>query len=221
VSDGPCAVRAVIFDLDGVLVDTEPIHHRAMRAFVAPGELTDAQYASLVGGGIDNTMRWIRDTYRRPETLAELRAAYHDAVWEHLAHAHILPLAGVREAIDSVRARGLPLAVASQSAPAWVRAALRASGLARTFDAIVTADAVPRAKPAPDIYLHTAMRLRVDPRGCVAIEDSVPGVASARAAGMRVVQTRQTTHAAPPQPGALVLQTMRTFDLDALCAGRA
>jgi beta-phosphoglucomutase-like phosphatase (HAD superfamily) len=111
-----------------------------------------------------------------------------------------------------VHARGLPIAVASQSAPAWVRATLRACGLHRAFPVRITADDVPRAKPAPDIYLRAAAELGVDPSRCLAIEDSIPGVRSARAAGMRVVQTRQTAFAAPPQPGAFVLQSLRAFN---------
>ncbi|MDA0364496.1 MAG: HAD family phosphatase [Chloroflexi bacterium] len=212
-------VAAVIFDMDGVLVDTEPVHQAAMTAFLLPDVLTDAHYHGLVGMGTDATMQWLRDTFGRRESVAELRRGYHAAVSETLSRARLRALPGVRELIDAVHARGLPIAVASQSAPAWVRATLRACGLQRAFPLAVTADEVPRAKPAPDIYLHTAARLGVDPRRCLAIEDSIFGVRSARDAGMAVVQTRQTAFAAPPQPGAFVLQSLAGFDAGWLDTG--
>lgn len=206
------AFAAVIFDMDGVLVDTEPVHQAAMTAFMLPDVLTDEHYHGLVGMGTETTMRWLRDTFGRSESVAELRRGYHEAVSETLAHARLTALPGVRDLIAAVDARALPIAVASQSAPAWVRATLRACGLHRAFPLAVTADEVPRAKPAPDIYLHTAARLGVDPRRCLAIEDSVLGVRSARDAGMTVVQTRETGFAASPQPGAFVLQSLCGFN---------
>lgn len=205
-------IAAVIFDMDGVLVDTEPVHQAALTAFVLPGVLTHAQYRGLVGMGTDETMQWLQRTFGRREPVAELRAGYHATVSALLSSGRLRALPGARELIDAVHARGLPIAVASQSAPAWVRATLRACGLHRAFPLTITADEVPRAKPAPDIYLHTAARLGIDPLRCLAIEDSVPGIRSARDAGMRVVQSRQTAFAAPPQPGAFVLESLRAFN---------
>ncbi len=205
-------VRAIVFDMDGVLADTEPVHLRAMRRFVAPGVLTDAQYESLVGTGIHPTLHWIKRTYGRDESIAELRAEYSALITERLRHGvHALP--GTRELIDRALARGLQIAVASQSARGWVEATLRACGLRHLFHVVVTADHVPRPKPAPDIYLHAASRLGLPPAQCLAIEDSAPGVASAHRAGMVVVQSRQTKHAAPPQPLAdAVIPSLREFD---------
>jgi HAD superfamily hydrolase (TIGR01509 family) len=206
-------VRAVIFDMDGVIADTEPLHLRAMRRFVAPGTLTDAQYEALVGTGVEPTMRWIKDTYERPESTAELRAMYSDLINEELRGDGVHALPGTRELIDSVRERGLELAVASQSSPRWVETTLRKCGLRHLFPHVVTADHVPRPKPAPDIYLRVADRLGVPAEDCLAIEDSAPGVASAHRAGMVVVQSRQTRHAAPPQPLAhAVIASLREFD---------
>ncbi len=208
----PARLRAVIFDMDGVIADTEPVHLRAMRRFVAPAGLSDAQYATLVGTGIHPTMEWIKRTYGRPESVAELRAEYSALLGDHLRHGvHALP--GTRALIDRARARGLQLAVASQSARTWVESTLRSCGLRQAFHLVITADHVPRPKPAPDIYLHAADRLGVAPEQCLAIEDSAPGVASAHRAGMVVVQSRQTKHAAPPQPLAdAVIPSLEAFD---------
>jgi HAD superfamily hydrolase (TIGR01509 family) len=108
----------------------------------------------------------------------------------------------------------LPLAVASQSLPAWVNGALAGARLDVYFDHIVAADAVQRAKPDPDIYLHAAALLDVEPQCCVVIEDSVAGVQAGFAAGMTVVQSRQSAMAMPPQPGVHhVIESLREFDL--------
>jgi HAD superfamily hydrolase (TIGR01509 family) len=206
-------LRAVVFDMDGVIADTEPVHLRALRRFVAPAPLTDAQYEGLVGTGIEPTMRWLQSTYGLEGTTSDLRHRYSALITRELTRGGVHALPGVRELIDVVLARRLQLAVASQSSPRWVEATLRACGLRHQFHVVVTADHVPRPKPAPDIYLLTASRLGVPPGQCLAIEDSAPGVASARRAGMVVVQSRETRHAAPPQPLAhAVVSSLRDFD---------
>jgi beta-phosphoglucomutase-like phosphatase (HAD superfamily) len=92
---------------------------------------------------------------------------------------------------------------------------LDGAGLVPHIDIVVAADAVARAKPEPDIYLHTAKLLDTVPAACLVVEDSVPGVQAANAAGMFVVQTRQASSAVEPQPGAHeVIASMRDFDLD-------
>ncbi len=111
-------------------------------------------------------------------------------------------------------ARELRLAVASQSLPAWVTGTLAGARLDGYFDHVVAADAVQRAKPDPEIYLHTAALLGVHPADCLVFEDSVPGVRAGLAAGMTVVQSRQSTMAMPPQPGARhVIGSLRDFNL--------
>jgi beta-phosphoglucomutase-like phosphatase (HAD superfamily) len=101
-----------------------------------------------------------------------------------------------------------------------VDATLRGLGLARAFDATVSASEVRAAKPAPDLFLEAARRIEVAPERCLAVEDTPPGLRAAKAAGMYAVQLRASSTAQPPQPEAdLVLDTLADFDLSLVTAG--
>lgn len=211
------AIQAVIFDLDGVLVDSEPVHWRASGRLFAPHELKMEDYEPFVGLAIEPYMAWAREHFRLDASVVELTARYAEAVTAELEAAPIPALDGARELIAAARARGLRVGLCSQSIASWVHPTLRAAGLDGSFDAVVTGDDVERAKPEPDIYLHAARLLGAEPEACVAIEDSPAGVRSAAAAGMLVVQSRQASSAAPPQPGAhMVVGSLRDVDLDRL-----
>jgi HAD superfamily hydrolase (TIGR01509 family) len=126
-------------------------------------------------------------------------------------------LPGVRELIPTLRERRLPLGVASSSTPEWIDALLGGLGLGGAFDAAVSAREAGGSKPAPDVYLLAARRLGAEPARCVAIEDTPTGLASAKAAGMFVVQTRSASSAFPPLEGAdLVLDSLLDFPLSLL-----
>lgn len=208
-------IEAVIFDLDGVLVDSEPAHQSATTQLVAPGAVTDEEYARFVGASVEWFAEWVRERFSLDLTVDEVIARYDELVTEQLVALQLQPLDGVVALLDAIRARELPVAVASQSQPRWVFTTLDGAGLVPHIDLIVAADAVARAKPEPDIYLHAAKLLDIAPGACLVVEDSVPGVQSANAAGMFVVQTRQASSAVEPQPGAHeVIDSMRDFDLD-------
>jgi HAD superfamily hydrolase (TIGR01509 family) len=210
----PHAIQALIFDLDGVLVDSEPAHHAATTRLVAPEVVTDEEYAQFVGSSVEWFAGWVRDRFHLEATTEEIIAQYDDLVVEGIVALKLQPLDGVVALIDAVRGRELPVAVASQSRPRWVYTTLDGAGLMSHIDIVVSADAVTRAKPEPDIYLHTAKLLGVPPEACIVVEDSVPGVQSAHAAGMFVVQTQQASSAVERQPGAReVIASMRDFDL--------
>ena len=202
-------VAAVVFDLDGVLVDTEPVHLAVTRALVAPAELPLAQYERFIGRG--GFSEWLVTTYGIDREGLDAR---HDALFfAALEREPLRPLAGAEDLLEAVEERGLGVAVASQSAPAWVEATLRSAGLVDRFCHVLTAADVGRDKPAPDIYLHAASLLGAPAPSCVAIEDSVHGVAAASAAGMRVVQTTQASFAPPRQPGAhALIASLGDFD---------
>ena len=212
-----CVIEALIFDLDGVLVDSEPVHWRASQRLFAPHELTMEEYEPFVGLAIEPYMTWAREHFALDASVEELTARYSEAVTAELESGPIPPLDGALELIEAARARGLRVGLASQSIAVWVHPTLRAAGLEVSFDVVVTGDDVERAKPEPHIYRHTARLLGVAPEACVAVEDSPAGVQSASAAGMLVVQSRQASSAASPQPGAhVVVGSLRDADLDAL-----
>ncbi len=210
-------IEALIFDLDGVLVDSEPVHWRASQRLVAPHELTMEEYEPFVGLAIEPYMAWAREHFALDASVEDLTGRYSQAVTAEIEAGPIPPLDGAVELIAAARARGLTVGLASQSIAAWVHPTLRAAGLDGSFDVVVTGDDVERAKPEPHIYRHTARLLGVAPEACVAVEDSPAGVQSASAAGMLVVQSRQASSAASPQPGAhVVVGSLRDVDLDSL-----
>lgn len=182
-------IDAVLFDLDGVLVDTEPWWNDVRVAFA--GERgrpwgPDDQAATMGG----NSRRWAEIMQERL-ALAELDVdAVQDAVVDGvLARFRERPSPVIPGAPEAVRriAASRPVAIASSAHPAVIRAALDALGLHAVFGAIVSADEVEHGKPAPDVYLLAASRLGVAPARCLVVEDSVNGVRAGRAAGMTVV----------------------------------
>lgn len=209
--------RALVFDLDGVLVDSEPVHLRAARRLVAPQLLSEEDYARFTGLAIEPFMEWVRAHYGLEDSVGELARRYAALVTAELRDGDIEPLDGARELIAAARAAGWAVGLASQSVAEWVHATLKGCGLADAFDVAISGDDIERAKPEPDIFLLAAERLGVAPAACVAIEDSPAGVQSASSAGMFVVQSRQASTAAPPQPAAhLVVASLRELDLAAL-----
>ncbi|RLT27104.1 MAG: HAD family phosphatase [Chloroflexi bacterium] len=213
-------IEAVIFDMDGVLVDSEPVHRAASRQLVAPHEMTDEQYEQFIGASGTAFMTWVQSHYDLDATIEELNVRYSAHILEELRAHPLQPLDGVVDLIAALSQKGVLLGVASQSQPEWVRATLEGAKLHWAFQAIVAGDAVSFGKPYPDIYLHTATQLGVPAGACLAIEDSVPGVAAAAAAGMVVVQSRQGSLPALPQPEAHhVVDSLRAFDLEWLGGG--
>ena len=179
------AVRAALFDLDGLAVDSEPLHVEAWRrAMVEAGAGWDpAWIGPYFGTPVDTTVAGLsRDHGLVPERVRELR----DRHFDELLRGGIPPRPGLDEAVRLLRDAGLRVGVVSSGTRAYVERALQGVPEVR-FDAVVTADDVSRPKPDPEPYLRGAELLGVPPGRCVALEDAPAGVASARAAGMRVV----------------------------------
>ena len=183
------ALEAAVFDMDGVLVDSEPLWQEAeIEVFATVGvELTAALCAQTMGLRIDEAVdhwhrRWPWDDPPRAEVADRVVAGVAARIAERGE-----PLAGVDEALDACRRRGLRLALASSSPMPLIEAVLARFGLDGAFEVVVSADAEPYGKPHPGIYLTAADRLGVAPTACVAIEDSLNGVIAAKAARMRAV----------------------------------
>src|SRR3990172_4880922 len=134
--------------------------------------------------------------------------------------APVEPLPGVRELIDQLHRRQIPVGLASASLRQWVDATIRGLGLEDAFIVTVSASEVEHAKPAPDLYLKAAAGLGIPPEQCVAVEDTAAGLASAKAAGMFGIQTRTSSTALPPLPAAdLVIEAYSEFDFGLLEPG--
>jgi HAD superfamily hydrolase (TIGR01509 family) len=201
----PTTVDAVVFDCDGLLAETEAGWSRAEAAiFQAHGyDFGPEQKQLLIGGTLAAGGVAMAGHFGLPGAGPRLAEELADLVWRELrAGAPAMP--GARELVATLRDRGVPVAVASNSPRRFVDAALGSAGLADLFGVVISADDVERPKPAPDLYLAACARLRAVPARCVAFEDSGTGVASARAAGMFVVGV-------PSLPGA-VLDVDETLD---------
>jgi HAD superfamily hydrolase (TIGR01509 family) len=211
---------AVIFDMDGVLADSEPLYLQGINEVLNDFGLaiTEEDHNELLGAAVGPTWDFIFAKYSPLAPYDECVARY-DQTMVRLLSAPREPLPGVRELLSELEQRGIPRAVASSSWPNWVEALLRSTGLDGSFDVAVSSTAVKNGKPAPDIFLHTAEKLRVEPSLCVVIEDSRTGVLAAKAAGMYAVQLRAASTALPPLPEAdLVLKSLSDFPLSLLGA---
>ena len=186
MSDPP-RLRGVIFDMDGVLVLSEPfIAEAAIAMFAEKGHrVTADEFRPFIGTGEDRFIGGVAE--RRGFTLDPVRdKARTYELYLELIRGRLRPLPGVVDFVMSCRARGLSVAVASGADRIKVVGNLREVGLPLSmFDAIVDGSEIVRKKPAPDIFLEAARRLGLSPAGCLVIEDAVNGVAAATSAGMR------------------------------------
>ena len=206
--------RAVVFDLDGVLWDGEPLYREAFNVVLRPmgHEVTVPQYDQIIGSSVEAAWEWVIGRFKLTGLPAQFHAAYDVAVLDLLAQP-VEPLPGVRETIARLKSIPVPVGLASASLRQWVDATLAGIGLAAEFDVTVSASEVERAKPAPDMYLTAAEKLGVPAAECIAVEDTRTGVASARAAGMYVVQVRAASTALPPiEEADAVIESYAEFD---------
>jgi HAD superfamily hydrolase (TIGR01509 family) len=179
---------AVIFDNDGLLLDTEQAWTRAeVTLFERHGATFTLEHKrSLLGSSRDVAAAKLEGMLGAPGTGQALMDELHDLVWEEVAHG-APPLPGAVELVQALRDAGTPVGLASNSTRGFVERTLGLAGLSDVFDAVVAADEVARPKPEPDVYLEAARLLGVPAGRCAALEDSHTGVTAARAAGMLVI----------------------------------
>ena len=210
-------VAAVIFDLDGVLLDSEQAWDQARRDLVAEtgGRWTDTATRDMMGMSSKEWPVYVRDELQVPLSADEINAEVVRRMIEGYRIA--LPLLpGARQAVERLAAVR-PLGLASSSNREVIDAVLDAMGVDHLFEVTVSSEEVGRGKPAPDVWLEAARRLDTAPGDCVAIEDSENGIKSAHAAGMRVFAIPNPHF--PPAAEALALATVLP-DLSALTADR-
>jgi HAD superfamily hydrolase (TIGR01509 family) len=194
-------IEAVVFDLDGVLIDSEPVWERVRRRVVAAhgGHWDPGTQGRLMGMSTGEWSRYLSEDLGvalTPEEVARtVIAAMADAYRERLP---LLP--GAAEAVTRIGERW-PLGLASSSPASLIETVLDAASLRAAFAAVLSTEEVARGKPAPDAYLAVAARLGVRPQACAAVEDSPNGLRSAAAAGYQVIAVPRPEY--PPAPDAL------------------
>jgi len=184
----PARPAAVVFDCDGLLLDTESAWTRAeLVLYERHGhELTLEHKRELLGTSGPAAQKTIERHLELPGQGRALLDELGELIYVEIGRS-APPQPGAVELLGALRAEGVPVGVASNSEGALVALALRVAGLDGAFDAVVTADRVAHPKPAPDVYLAACEALGADPAGSVALEDSPTGVAAARAAGTYVI----------------------------------
>jgi HAD superfamily hydrolase (TIGR01509 family) len=196
-------IDAVVFDLDGVLIDSEHVWDQARRELAAErgGRWTETASRDMMGMSSLEWSRYMHDVIGVPDPPEEISTEVVRRLEE--IYRRDLPLVdGAVDAVERLAARW-PLGLASSSNRELIDLVLDLSGLARYFRATVSSEEVGRGKPEPGVYLEAARRLDVAPERCAAVEDSEAGIRSAKAAGMRVLAIPNPHF--PPKDDALAL----------------
>ncbi len=214
-------IEAVVFDVDGVLIDSEPVWERVRRKFVADrgGRWPDDAQDRMMGMSTAEWSAYMSEDFGlriAPREVAQLVIAAMTA--EYQAHLPLLP--GAVDAVRALSARWR-LGVASSAPKSLIEAVLDASGLRSAFAAAVSSEEVARGKPAPDVYLEAAARLGVPPAAGAAVEDSSNGLRAAAAAGLAVIAVPRPEY--PPaadaiQQARVVLDSLTELTADTIAA---
>jgi len=195
----PPHIRGLVFDCDGTIADTMPLHYRAWLEVLGPDadKFPEALFYELAGMPTLDIIHLLNERHGchlDPETTQKKKS---EAFLRMLPQ--VRPIEPVVEVIRHYAGK-LPMAVATSGTRSSCSKTLEALGLLHYFQAIVTADDVERGKPAPDLFLTAAQRIGVPPHACLAFEDADLGIAAARAAGMQIVDVRNY-HPARPTSG--------------------
>jgi len=180
------SVSGVLFDLDGVLIRSEELALQAWNEFLAESgnALSEEQYTRMIGEA--DTSSFILTFFNLDMTSADIKQDHRKRVMR-LLETDLEPMPGAFEIVEELKARGFPLAIASNSLQKYVEKALEVSGLRPYFQAVVARDLVDHPKPAPDVYQHAARLIGLDSADCLSIEDSPIGMQAALAAKTRCV----------------------------------
>jgi HAD superfamily hydrolase (TIGR01509 family) len=211
-TDSGRMLQAVLFDMDGLLVDSEPLWFEVESEVMARlhGEWSEADQRALVGGSLARSVSYLLARAARPVSREDVARWLIDGMTSLLMSRPLSMMPGAGELLAEVRGAGIPHALVTSSERPVMDAVLLQLGV--SFDATVCANDVTRSKPDPEPYRRAASLLEAEPRWCVALEDSPNGVASAEAAGCRLVAVPSLVPILP-QPGRVVAGSLRHVNL--------
>ena len=200
----------VLFDMDGLLIDSEPLWleaERSVMARLAPGNSgwTESDQAALLGGSLNRTVGYLLAHAARPAPTEVVREWLMAGICDRVRRDGVPLRPGARELLASVEAAGLPRALVTSSERRFMDTVLASTGM--RFDVLVCAEDVSATKPDPEPYLLAAKLVEVNPARCFALEDSPNGVASAQAAGCRVIAVPSLVPI-EATPGLLVVRSL-------------
>ncbi|SLJ90252.1 MULTISPECIES: HAD family hydrolase [unclassified Paenibacillus] len=187
------SIQAVIFDMDGVLIDSEPIYFEIERSSFAHfgAKMTEEEHHTYVGVTLESMWRQVLDKHQLTATVEEALAYHqHNVMQTMLAHPKLTAIPSVERWLSWLHEQHIPIAVASSSPRALIDLIMDKTGLGKYFEVRMTGEEVTNGKPAPDIFLTTAEMIGASPSNCLVIEDSRNGVQAAKSAGMRCIGYR-------------------------------
>lgn len=205
--------RAVVFDMDGVLADSEPAFFDAVNIALEPSgkQIAWNAYKRLLGTSVEVTWTEVLKMLDLPVEVDAYLPRFNEVLLDCLRQPRA-PLPGVVALLDELDRANVPYAVATSSIRPWYDAVMESTGLTGRFAVSVTADMITHPKPAPEIYLRAAELLGIPPFTCIAVEDTIPGVASAKAAAMFAIQVMASSTALPPiREADRVIETLLEF----------
>ncbi len=186
---------AVIFDMDGVIVDSNPYHKIALKQFCEKHgyHLSDEELKNKVFGRTNKD--WLMSLFNGKVTAQQIREFEEEkeSLFREIIAPHIKPVEGLISFLEMLEARQIPRAVATSAPPANVRFTLEKTGTRKFFQVVVDGDMVANSKPHPEIYLKTIAAIHFPPERCIVIEDSLSGITAGRQAGCKVIGIT-TTH---------------------------
>lgn len=183
-------VKAVIFDLDGTLVDSMwmwksiDVEYLGKKGIAVPTDIQAFQ-EELEGMGFTETAVFFKNRFHIEDSLEEIKKTW--ILMAEEKYCNEVPLkAGVREFLEELKSRNICIGISSSNSRELIQAVLKAHGIEKYFDCITTCCEVPNSKPAPDVYLKTAEGLQVEPKDCLVFEDVPMGIMAGKNAGMQV-----------------------------------
>jgi len=208
-------ISAAIFDLDGVIVDSEPLHYLSEKEMLSKRgvNLRSSDVKDIVGRTEMEGMQYLKDRFRLKDSAEQLYEEK-QRIYKRMLRNAVKPRPGLFKLLNDLGDKGMTLAIASSAPRENVDIVLNALGIEDKFRAVVSGDDVERGKPSPDIFLLAAERIGIEPKNCLVIEDAQNGVEAAKHAGMTcIVVPNQFTQDQDLSRADVVVQSLEEINL--------